>query len=87
MFKSSSFVTAEKHGHRVAWFTPHWESWKTKSIVLNSLRKACGFSPAPDAFVSLLVIGIASALERPLPIGPSFVRIGKKRASGTAGSC
>ena len=31
MFKSSSFVAAEKHGHKVAWFTPHWPTWKAKS--------------------------------------------------------
>ena len=26
MYKSSSMTMAEKHGHKVEWFTPHWES-------------------------------------------------------------
>ncbi|CAE7900186.1 unnamed protein product, partial [Symbiodinium microadriaticum] len=30
MYKSASMRTAEKHGHKVEWFTPHWASWKAK---------------------------------------------------------
>ena len=38
MFKSLSVTIAEKHGHQVVWFTPHWASWA--AVTSSQLAKA-----------------------------------------------
>ena len=40
MYKSASMKKAEKHGHKVEWFTPHWASWKAKCSARLSKEKA-----------------------------------------------